>query len=191
MTQSRIYLTTRRWARMVSPEFFFKACWGTIKEDLMKVIALLSNLHFENFHWLNSVNIVLVPKKDRAESISDFRPIKLIHAVAKIVTKMMAIRLAPFMNTLILRSQCAFIKSTSIHDNYLYVRNYARRHTTRKTAIGSRATRSAFKRWCAVFTRSAPCTVHHGYVHYPKCTTSGHALRVFIDPEGGHPLTYP
>jgi hypothetical protein len=39
---------------------------------------------------------------------------------------MMATRLAPFMNVLISRSQSAFIKTRSIHDNYLYVRNYAR-----------------------------------------------------------------
>jgi hypothetical protein len=45
---------------------FFKACWGTIKEDLMKVINLFSNLHSENFHWLNSANIVLIPKKEGA-----------------------------------------------------------------------------------------------------------------------------
>jgi hypothetical protein len=46
---------------------------------------------------------------------------------------MMATRLAPFMNTLISRSQSAFIKTRSIHDNYLYVRNYARRLHKAKT----------------------------------------------------------
>jgi retron-type reverse transcriptase len=101
---------------------FFKVCWATIKEDLMKVINLFSNLHSDNFHWLNSANIVLIPKKDGAESIFDFRPISLIPVIAKIVTKMMATRLAPFMNTLISRSQSAFIKTRSIHDNYHYAR---------------------------------------------------------------------
>jgi hypothetical protein len=112
---------------------FFKVCWATIKEDLMRVINLFSNLHYEKIHWLNSANIVLLPKKDGAESITDFRPVSLIHAVAKIVTKMMATRLAPFMNTLISRSQSAFIKTRSIHDNYLYVSNYARRLHKAKT----------------------------------------------------------
>jgi hypothetical protein len=114
-------------------EVFFKACWGTSKEDLMKVINLFSNLHSENFHWLNSAKIVLIPKKEGAESISDFRPISLIHAVAKIITKMMATRLAPFMNVQISRSESTFIKTRSIHDNYLYVRNYARRLHKAKT----------------------------------------------------------
>jgi hypothetical protein len=115
---------------------FFKYCWHIIKEDLMKVITLFSNLHSENFHWLNSANIVLLPKKDGAESVSDYRPISLIHAVAKIIAKMMATRLAPFMNFLISRAQSAFIKTRSIHDNYMYVWNYARRlHKTRTSAL--------------------------------------------------------
>jgi hypothetical protein len=38
------------------------------------------------------------------------------------------------MNTIISRSQSAFIKTRSIHDNYLYVRNYARRLHKAKTS---------------------------------------------------------
>jgi hypothetical protein len=68
--------------------------------------------------------------KEGAESISDFRPISLIHAVAKIITKAMAIRLAPSMQSLIAPSQSAFIKGQNIHDNYLYVRNIAHRWRT-------------------------------------------------------------
>jgi hypothetical protein len=36
------------------------------------------------------------------------------------------------MNTLVLKAQNAFIKTRSIHDNFMYVRNYARRlHRTK------------------------------------------------------------
>jgi mannosylglycoprotein endo-beta-mannosidase len=61
---------------------FCRKCWDIIKGDLMNVIHLFGSLHAENFHWLNSANIVLLPKKDGAEDITDFRPISLIHAVA-------------------------------------------------------------------------------------------------------------
>jgi hypothetical protein len=115
---------------------FFKACWNIIKEDLMKVIKLFSNLHSENFHWLNTANIVLLPKKYGVEFVNDFRPISLIHAVAKIISKMMATHLAPYMTSLVSRAQSAFIKSRSIHDNYSYVRNYARSlHKSRTPAL--------------------------------------------------------
>ena len=58
-------------------------------------------------------------KKDGAEAIADFRPISLIHSFAKIIAKVMAMRLAPHMNRLISKSQSAFIKKRSIHDNFM------------------------------------------------------------------------
>jgi hypothetical protein len=62
------------------------------------VINQFSNLRTNNLHWLNSVNIALIPKKEGAKEIAEFWPISLIHAIAKLVSKMMAARLAPFMN---------------------------------------------------------------------------------------------
>jgi hypothetical protein len=113
---------------------FFKSCWTVIKDDLMDVILAFSNLQSASLHWLNSANIALLPKKDGAQSIGDFRPISLIHAVAKIIAKILASRLAPFMNKLTSRAQSAFIKTRSIHDNFLFVRNYARRLQRTKTS---------------------------------------------------------
>jgi hypothetical protein len=84
-----------------APGAFFKRCWGTIKHDVMKVIERFGDLHVHDFHWLNSTNIALLPKKDGTEDVSDFRPISHIHAIAKIIAKMLALRLAPFMDELI------------------------------------------------------------------------------------------
>jgi hypothetical protein len=70
---------------------FFKRCWSIIKGDIMKVIERFGELHVHNFHWLNSANVALLPKKDGAEEISDFHPISLIHAIAKIIAKMLAL----------------------------------------------------------------------------------------------------
>jgi hypothetical protein len=52
-------------------------------------------------HWLNSANVALLPKKEGAEEVSDFRPIILIHAIAKIIAKMLANHFDPFMNGLV------------------------------------------------------------------------------------------
>jgi len=46
-----------------------------------------------NFELLNSVYITLLPKKDDAASIRDFRPISLVHSFAKLITKLLANRL--------------------------------------------------------------------------------------------------
>jgi hypothetical protein len=112
---------------------FFKRCWETIKGDVMAVVHLFGNLHAENFHWLNSANIALLPKKEGAEEISDYRPISLIHAIAKILSKTLANRLGPLMDELVSNAQSAFIKKRSIHDNFLYVKNLATRYHRNKT----------------------------------------------------------
>jgi hypothetical protein len=111
---------------------FFRSCWDIIKEDLMKTINAFSELSATNFHILNTANIVLLPKKDGAESITDFRPISLIHVIPKIIAKAMARRLSPRMNEIVSHSQSAFIKSRTIHDNFMYVRNTARQLHRRK-----------------------------------------------------------
>jgi mannosylglycoprotein endo-beta-mannosidase len=104
---------------------FFKKCWNIIKSDVMRVIQCFDELHVQDFHWLNSANIALLPKKEGAEEITDFRPISLIHAIAKLIAKMLALLLEPFMNDLVSKAQSAFIKKRSIYDNFLYVKNLA------------------------------------------------------------------
>jgi hypothetical protein len=65
--------------------------------------------------------------------VNDFRPNSLIHAIAKIIAKLLALRLQPFMNRLVSNSQSAFIKGRAIHDNFMYVRNLARHFHTSRT----------------------------------------------------------
>jgi exonuclease III len=112
---------------------FFKKCWGIIKHDVMRVILQFSNLQTANFHWLNTANIAMLPKKEGADDISDFRPISLIHAIAKIIAKVLALRLGPLMDELVSNAQSSFIKKRSIHDNFLYVKNLAKRLHKSKT----------------------------------------------------------
>src|SRR4051812_47796873 len=80
---------------------FFKACWDTIKKDVMAVIHQFSSLHCSNLYWLIFANIDLLPKNKGAEEVTDFRPISLIHAIVKLISKVMAARLAPHMNKVV------------------------------------------------------------------------------------------
>jgi hypothetical protein len=43
-------------------------------------------------------------------NVSNFRPTSFIHAIAKLIAKMMAARLAPHMNKLVSNAQSTFIK---------------------------------------------------------------------------------
>jgi len=102
----------------------------------MAVIDAFSELSISNFHVINSTNIALLTKKDGAEAITGLRPISLIHIIPKIIAKAMALRLRPKMNDIVSSCQSAFIKKRSIHDNFMYVRNAARRlHRSRTPAL--------------------------------------------------------
>jgi hypothetical protein len=107
---------------------FFKKCWQTIRADVSAAITSFYYNRCQDLNLPNKANIILVPKKEGAEDISDFRPIRLIHAIAKIITKILALRL-----DLISPCQSAFIKRRSIHDNFLYVRILTRRFHRSKT----------------------------------------------------------
>lgn len=76
---------------------------------------------------LNSATIVLLPKSEEASQPKDFRPISLIHSFAKLATKVMAIRLQPFMQQLVSSYQSAFIRGHCIHDNFIFVQSAIRK----------------------------------------------------------------
>ena len=106
---------------------FFKACWEIIKDDVMAAMNSLFTLNAQGFEWLNSASIILLPKKMDATRVTDFRPISLVHGIAKIFPKVLANILAPRLNSLVSNCQSAFIKKRSIHDNFLYVQSAVKR----------------------------------------------------------------
>jgi mannosylglycoprotein endo-beta-mannosidase len=102
---------------------FYRKCWSVIKDELILEINQLHSLRGRRWNLLNSAHISLLPKGMGVCKVKDYRPVSLMHSVAKIVSKMMANRLAPCLHTMIPHSQSAFIKTRSIHDNFLYVKN--------------------------------------------------------------------
>lgn len=100
------------------------------------VIAALHKLLLGNgrgFDKLNQALISLIPKKADASRINDFRPLSLVHSLPKIASKFLAARLRWRMGELVSVNQSAFIKGHNIHDNFLLVRQMARKLHKRKT----------------------------------------------------------
>jgi hypothetical protein len=75
----------------------------------MAAVNSFHSLHCSDLNLLNRANVALIPKKEGAEGVTDFRPISLIHAIAKILTKELALRLAPHMRSLTSPCHSAFI----------------------------------------------------------------------------------
>jgi hypothetical protein len=80
---------------------FFKSCWDIIKHDVMEAVKAFHDLRRMNLQLINSANIILLPKKEATEVVGDFRPISLIHSFVKIITKTLALLLAPHMHEIV------------------------------------------------------------------------------------------
>lgn len=111
---------------------FFKTCWPVIKQDMLHVFHQISQLRGSMFNLVNSANMVLLPKKDRSIRVGDYRPISLIHSIAKIFSKILANRLAPKLNHIVSTSQSAFVKGRCIHDNFVFVQGMIKELSRKK-----------------------------------------------------------
>ncbi|GKE06329.1 cysteine-rich receptor-like protein kinase, partial [Tanacetum coccineum] len=97
---------------------FIKSFWDVIKVDLWNCIQ-----HFESTGSLaNGCNpsfIVLAPKKPDPIGFSDYRPISLIGCVYKVISKLLASRLARVIDSIISPNQSTFISGRNILDGCL------------------------------------------------------------------------
>jgi hypothetical protein len=97
---------------------FYKICWDIVKLDLLAALHQVYHLRGQRWQLLNSAHVTLLPKKADPTSAMDYRPISLMHNVAKILSKILANRLAPHLASLVSPCQSAFIKGRSIQDNF-------------------------------------------------------------------------
>lgn len=65
---------------------------------------------------MNSTFLVLIPKKEGANNLDQFKPIALCNVVYKIITKLIVERLKPFLGTLISKEQGGFVEGSQILD---------------------------------------------------------------------------
>ncbi|KAM0835448.1 hypothetical protein ACQ4PT_062915 [Festuca glaucescens] len=100
---------------------FYKCCWAVITVDVLTALNAIFQGKDQFFDGLNTAFITLIPKKDLAAEMKDYRPISLLHSFSKLL----ALRLSPLMPQLIHKSQSAFIKGRCIQDNFILVRQAA------------------------------------------------------------------
>lgn len=92
----------------------------------MLVFHQFYNLDGGDLGKINTAMVVLLPKKDGATRLIDYQPISLIHSVAKLIAKVLSIRLSKMIQTIISPAQTTFLKSKCIQDSFLYVQNGVR-----------------------------------------------------------------
>ena len=99
----------------------FRSNWEIFKEELtasMNTIFLTGRVPSE---WMKS-HIILLPKIDEPKEPKDFRPLTIGNTVYRLLMKVVATRLQPFMEKIISPNQTAFLKGRNIADNTILVR---------------------------------------------------------------------
>ncbi|GAA0143325.1 hypothetical protein LIER_35720 [Lithospermum erythrorhizon] len=113
---------------------FFQHYWEIVGDDLAKMV-----LNFLNngilLRKFNFTLITLLPKVKKPTCMTQFRPIALCNTVAKMISKMLAIRLKGILPSVISESQSAFVPNRLITDNELLA--YETHHFIKHKKTGS------------------------------------------------------
>eukprot|EP00253_Pinus_taeda_P024639 PITA_24639 len=98
------------------PICFYREFWSLIKKDLAKMLRWVQRKG-KLGGFTNSTFLALIPKENRPTSFSRLRPISLCNSSYKIL----AMRLKPFLPSLISENQGGFISNRHIHDSIILV----------------------------------------------------------------------
>ncbi|KAL0463002.1 UNVERIFIED_CONTAM: Retrovirus-related Pol polyprotein from type-1 retrotransposable element R2 [Sesamum latifolium] len=100
------------------PPLFYQKYWSIISPSVSSRVSDVLN-KFSLDPLINFTHIVLIPKCPNLDNMSQFRPISLCNVVYKLISKVLANRLKPFLESIISSSQSAFIPGRLITDNVL------------------------------------------------------------------------
>ncbi|GFY81235.1 hypothetical protein Acr_01g0010440 [Actinidia rufa] len=109
---------------------FYKKAWNVIGKDFTNAVKEF----FSSSQILKQINrsvLALIPKSKDADNVEDFRPIACCNVVYKVISKIIASRLAPALISIVNPAQAAFVQNRSMMDNIFMLqellRNYGRK----------------------------------------------------------------
>jgi hypothetical protein len=100
------------------PAEFYQHIWELIKADLMEMFVSFQNGDLPLFH-LNFGTIILLPKKENAVQIQQYRPICLLNVSFKVFTKVGTNRVTGIAESVVQPTQTAFMPGRHILEGVL------------------------------------------------------------------------
>ena len=97
---------------------FFQHFWATVGNEVVKTVLDFLNLGISPPHF-HDTHIVLIPKNNEPQGITNYCPISLCNVVYKLASKAIANRLKRVLPSIINDSQSAFVHDRLITDNVL------------------------------------------------------------------------
>jgi len=111
---------------------FYKSAWPIVGEDVTNAVLEF----FQNskiLRQINSTSIALIPKIDKPEFASQFRPISCCNVIYKCISKLICSRLKSAISIIVAENQSAFVQGRSMMHNVLICHDILR-HYNRKNA---------------------------------------------------------
>lgn len=103
---------------------FFKACWETVKHDIVEVVED-SRRSKKVLKALNASFIAMIPKQENAMTPNGFRRITLCNVMYKIISKVIANRIKPLLPSLISEEQIGYVEGRQIFNNIIQAHEVA------------------------------------------------------------------
>ena len=100
------------------PATLFQKHWGSVKRGVISTCLHILNDR-GTISPLNHTHIVLIPKTQKPQRVTDFRPIGLCNVIYKIVAKTIANKLKHILHQVKSPTQSAFIHNHLITDNII------------------------------------------------------------------------
>lgn len=94
----------------------FKHSWNVVGDGVTRAVRefFTSGLLLKE---LNHTTLVLIPKGTHSSKVGDYHPITCCKVVYKIISKILANRLAPTLSDIVDKAQSAFVKGRSLAEN--------------------------------------------------------------------------
>ncbi|CAL1355512.1 unnamed protein product [Linum trigynum] len=173
---------------------FFQKAWNVVG----KALTDMALSFFENGSLpeeVSSSTVVLIPKGENPESVSQLRPISLNNVNLKAITKAMTSRLKPLMRKLISPRQSSFIPGRQTSDNILIVQEVLHSLKKRQGKKGGIVVKidleKAYDRLRWDFLRDTLIEVGlpSSWIHCIMYCVEHNHMRIFWNGELSHPIT--
>ncbi|GFY85411.1 hypothetical protein Acr_04g0001490 [Actinidia rufa] len=106
---------------------FYKTAWDVIGRDFIEAVKEFFSSG-QILKQLNHTVLALIPKSKEADRVEDFRPIACCNVTYKVISKIIASRLAPALNSIVDSAQSAFVQNRCTTNNIFLLQELLRKY---------------------------------------------------------------